>query len=293
MFGLVAVAIVVTYARFDTHELYHVSEGGVSGGFGRALVFLDFPVALAALPMIALAADRLRRRPAVIAVAVAAGLCAVVFWPGVVDQADLDAKPVNVLPAVGVGLALALTVAAGLLRARFRLHIGAAFLAALLLVLAVPWVAADLGFSLAGVPVLGSIWQTGELRHQPGVPGLHPAVHPGHHHGMDGVLLAVAALVLIPVARLVRSRALRVLAGAYLGLQLAYGLANAAQDAWLEQVVKRGWTRTEIPGVLHPSAGLAWLGIVLAACVFTAVVLRREPERSVGFPQLRSGVKRM
>jgi di/tricarboxylate transporter len=45
-------------------------------------VFLNFPVALAALPVVALAADRLRRRPLALGAAVvAAGLCAVVFCP--------------------------------------------------------------------------------------------------------------------------------------------------------------------------------------------------------------------
>ena len=58
----------------------------------------------------------------------------------------------------------------------------------------------------------------------------------GHHHGLDGVLLALSALLL---SRMQVTR-LRAVVGAYLALMLAYGLANAVQDAWLEQVVKRG-----------------------------------------------------
>src|ERR671931_1606521 len=49
LFGIVSVEIVVTYARIPPHELYHVSGNSVADGFGRAVVFLNFPVALAAL----------------------------------------------------------------------------------------------------------------------------------------------------------------------------------------------------------------------------------------------------
>src|SRR5919204_2410123 len=120
MFGLVAVEIVVTYSRVPPAKLYSVSGSGVGAGFGRALVFLNFPVALAALPVVALAAERLRRAPALVAAVVAAGLCSVVFWPGVVDQYDLDARRVNALPAAGVALAVALSLTAGLHRERVR-----------------------------------------------------------------------------------------------------------------------------------------------------------------------------
>src|ERR671935_2462846 len=101
MFAVVAVEIVVTYSRIPPAKLYSVSGTGLGAGFGRALVFLNFPVALAALPVVALAADRLRRAPALVAAVVAAGLCAVVVGPGVVDQYDLDARWVNALPAAG------------------------------------------------------------------------------------------------------------------------------------------------------------------------------------------------
>jgi hypothetical protein len=269
-FLVVAVEIVVTYSRIPPGELYHVSGTGVAAGFGRALVFLNFPIALAALPLIALASDQLREsRLAVATAMVAAGLCAIVFWPGVVDQADLDAKVVNALPAVGVALAAVLAVAARLFRAPARIDLRVAAVLVVLLLLALPWIAADLGFFLDGVPVLGSIFLTGKV-----VDG-HPAVHYGHHHGMDGVLLVVAALALIPALRRARIRALAVAATAYLGLQVAYGFANIANDGWLEQVVKRGWTGVEIPNVLRPAVSLPWFGIVLAAPVFAALLRRR------------------
>jgi hypothetical protein len=270
MFGLVAVEIVVTYSRVPPAKLYAVSGSGVAAAFGRALVFLNFPLALAALPVLALAAERLRR--GVVLAVVAAVLCSAVFWPGVVNQYDLDARPVNALAAVGVALAVVLSFAAGLHRERVRLR--AAPLA--LLLVAIPWLAADLGFHLDGVPVLHWIFLTGK------VVGVRAAVHLGHHHGMDGVLLAFAALLLVPLARRIRAPALRLLVGLYLGLEIAYGLANTAQDGWLEQVAKRGWTTHVIPSVLRPALTLPWLGIALAAAVFAALILRPVPARRSG-----------
>jgi len=272
IFALVAAEIVVTYSRIPPDELYSVSGTGLAAGFGRALVFLCFPVALAALPVVALAADRLRSAPALAGAVVAAALCSVVFWPGVVDQNDLDARPINALPAAGVALAVALSLAAGLHRERVRLRAAPG----LLLLLALPWLAAELGFHLDGVPVLGWIFLTGKMV------GPLAAVHLGHHHGMDGVLLTLAALLLVPLARRIRAHALRLAIGLYLGLQIAYGLANTAQDAWLEQVAKRGWTTHVIPSVLHPALTLPWLGIAAAAAVFAALILRPAPARRSG-----------
>ena len=278
MLGLVAAEIVVTYARIPPEKLYSVSGTGLGAGFGRALVFLNFPVALAALPVIALAADRLRRAPALLVTLIAGGLCSVVFWPGAVDQYDLDARAINALPAAGVALAVALSLAAGLHRERARLRAAPS----LLLLPAIPWLAAELGFHLDGVPVLGWIFLTGK------VVGVRAAVHLGHHHGMDGVLLTLAALLLVPLARRIRARGLRLLVGLYLGLQIAYGLANAAQDGWLEQVAKRGWTTHVIPSVLHPALTLPWLGIAVAAAVFAAFILRPAPARRSGRPGPRT-----
>jgi hypothetical protein len=269
LFGIVAVAVVITYARIPPEELYHVSGSGVLSGFGRAIVFLNFPVALAALPLIALAADRLRDRPVAVATAViAGGLCAVVFWPGVVDEADLDVRPINALPAAGVALALFLTAVSGLFRARARVHPAIAAFSVLLLFLALPWIAADLGFYLDGVPGLGRFFLTGTIYEG------HAAVHYGHHHGMDGVLLTLAAFAAVPLVRRAELRPLRIAVGLYVGLMIAYGLANAANDGWLEQVVKRGWVDTGIPSVLNPAITFPWLGIVLAAVVFSIPVLR-------------------
>jgi hypothetical protein len=282
--AIVAVEIVVTYSRLPAHELYHVSGTGIDAGLGRALVFLNFPVALAALPLIALAAERLRERWwAVPTAIVACLLCAVVVWPGVVDQADLDAKPINAVAAAGVALALVFLAAARVFTVPACLDLGLAAGVVLLLLIALPWIAAELGFYLDGVPVLGWVFLTGKV-----VAG-HPAVHHGHHHGMDGVLLVLAALATIPLLRGARGQTLRAAVGIYLGLQIAYGLANTANDGWGEQIVKRGWTEHTIPAVLRPAFSLAWLGIVVAAAAFSILVRRRaarwvQPERSASSP---------
>ena len=111
IWAAVLLAIVVTYARLEPADLYHVSREGLSGGLSRALVEVNFPIALAAIALVLVALAVLPARAWWIA-GPAIALCAVTAWPGVVDQDDLDARWVNAVPAVGVALALGLTVAA-------------------------------------------------------------------------------------------------------------------------------------------------------------------------------------
>ena len=278
LFGLVAVEVLVTYARLPLAELYNVSGTGFTAGAGRALVFVGYPTAFVAIAILALAADRLRGRALVAVAALAAVLCATVAWPGVVEQSDLDAKPANGLAAAGVLIALGLTALAlsrgGIGATRpfgGRWDVARLALAAILVAAAVPWLAAELGFTLEGVPGLGALFLTGEPRPEPGHPNL-TAVHLGHHHGMDGTLLALAALALSRVVRDVRSGFLRAALGLYLALMLAYGLANAVQDFWLEQLVKRGTTSLRIPSLIVPELSPAWAALLAAALLihFTA-----------------------
>ncbi len=285
LFAVVVLEITVTYARVSPHELYHVSGSGVSGGLGRGLVFLNFPTALVAIAVDIVLypwlATRLERGVAGLSIV----LAAVVAWPGVVEQADLDPKWVNAVPAIGSALALVLTAvvarrglgALGRSVARSR-----ALVAVAALVVSSPWLAADLGFFLDGVPLLGRLALTGALRTQPGDPVPHPAVHHGHHHGMDGTLLVLTALLLAPVAIELRRRRRGVLI-AYLSLMFCYGVGNIVNDAWLEQVVKRGWTAWQVPGVTTPALNGGWLVIVLAALVawltWLYVLTRRTSDR--------------
>jgi hypothetical protein len=281
--GLIGVATVVTYARIEPDELYHTSVGGLEGGFGRALVFLNYPVALAAIATLAVSLDRLGTRPMwLVAAGVAVVLCALVSAPGVVDQDDLDAKPVNALPAAGVALGFALFVLAlrrgglGRLGPRLRGDVIRVALAGVLLVAAIPWIFAELGL-YAPWPFLAE-----EVRPEPEEPSLR-AVHLGRHHGMDGTLLALTALALSRVLPQLRREWLRLVLAAYLSLMLVYGLANAAQDFWLEQVVKRDWTDERLPTVIRPALSVEWAVLVVAgAAVYVSwlALRRRAPQPS-------------
>jgi hypothetical protein len=290
LFAVVAVEILVTYSRLPAPELYHVSGSGFEGGLGRLLVFLNFPVALVAVAILAFLADRLPGRLLPAAALGGIVLSAAVFWPGVVKQSDLDARPVNAIAAIGVGVAVVLTAivwSAGRLERspRRRADPARAAVAIVVLLVALPWAAADLGFYLDGVPVLGWIFQTGDLRSQPNVLGLHPAVHHGHHHGMDGTLLVLTALLLSRALPAVRGPRVRSLLRAYLSLMLCYGVGNVANDAWVEQVVKRGWTDWEIPDVTQPKATVAWGIIVVAAAALWAVSAPTRRARSAPLPR--------
>ena len=55
---------------------------------------------------------------------------------------------------------------------------------------------------------------------------------------------------------------------------LCYAAGNIANDFWLEQVVKRGWTLWEVPDVTTPKASAAWAVIVVAAAVLWTLFVR-------------------
>ena len=272
--AIVTAAVLATYSWVEPEELYHVSGSGISGGLSRALVLLNFPVALAALPVIGLAVDRLREsRIAVGTAIVATILCLVVVVPGVVDAGDLDWRPVNILPAIGVGLTIALGVASGLFRDRLPVRPAVFAVVVVALVLSLPWLVAEWGFYLDGIPLLGWLFLTGTE-----VDG-HAAVHLGHHHGMDGTLLVLSALPLIPLSRRVTGRVLRVAIGCFAGLQIAYGLGNAVQDGWGEQVWKRGWVDDQMPSVLNPELSLPWLGILIAGALLAMLIVEHRADK--------------
>lgn len=200
------------------------------------------------------------------AVTAAVVLSAVVAVPGVVDQGDLDARWVNAVPAAGVALALAFAVrraAAGGVRwtASARGDGGRIALAAALLVLALPWVSAERGFH-----VPGDVFSSEKIVAEPGGERL-AAVHLGEHHGFAGVLLAWSALLLsrVPAGAAVR---------AYLSLMFAYGLVNAVQDGWDEQLWKRGWVDAKIPSALNPAPTPIWLVVVATEVAVYVLWLR-------------------
>jgi hypothetical protein len=266
------IAVIATYSRFPSSELYRFHHGGtVSGGFGRELVALNFPFALIGIALVGLTWPRLRGWLRIAGV-VAIILCAVVYFA--VDQSDLDAKPLNAVPALGLALAVALLFVVGVRsvpksRRGDRVRLG---LAAVLVFFCAPLIAAELGFFLDGVPFLGWFYETARLTTQPGVPGLHHAVHHGQHHGWQGTMLALTALAF---SRLPRPRVL----DAYLALMLAYGIGNLVNDDWLEQVVKRGWTNHEVPSILVPAANWGWAAVLVGAALIWWLWFR-QPSRT-------------
>ncbi|HET8873279.1 MAG TPA: hypothetical protein VFM83_06295, partial [Gaiellaceae bacterium] len=255
LFAAVGLAVFITYWRLPANELYNVSNEGLRNGASRLLVFLNYPVSLAAIPIAWLAADRLGARRAMWAAGTATVLCAVTAWPGVIDQNDLDAKPTNLVPVLGVAMAVVLSALAPweTIGAR-RLDLLRVGIAVVLVVAATPWIFATLGLYAPGDVFLGEEMRRG------GDGLLHPAVHLGEHEGLDGTLLALAALQL--------SRLRPRLAVAFvIGLMFVYGVGVAAQDDWNEQVVKRGWAGFRLPNVLHPTVNVTWFVVLVLAAI--------------------------
>jgi len=260
LYGLVALIVVITYSRIEPDLLYHVSQEGLRGGLSRVLVMLNFPTALMAIAVLALVAER--RHMAWWAIV---PLCGMIVVPGVVDESDLDSRWINVAPAIGVAIVLVLTLRTGIGvpgdSRGDRLRIAVAVVLGLF---ALPWLFAEVGFYIPGPIFLAHEQYQG-----------HASVHLGEHHGFEGYLLVLTALLLsrqLPNMR--HSTAL----AAYLSLMIPYGIGNMLNDGWNEQIVKRGWTTWKIPSVLQP--GLTWMwGLVIvagAAIFFTAFKQRRD-----------------
>jgi hypothetical protein len=291
-FAVVAAMVWITYARLPADVFYNVTGTGVRAGASRVLVLLGWPISIAAVALLAVAADRFlasspppaARRAAIAASVASALLCATIAWPGVIDEADLDAKPSNALAAVGVGIALALTLAA-VRRAgpgRFVHHrpgdgVGIALIV-VLLIAGIPWILANAGFYVGDVPGLRSIFMSKQILPEPGHPTLH-AVHLGNHEGIDGILLAATALALRRVLPQMRPTRLRGALSAYLALLLPYGVLVALNDGWNEQIVKRRWTSHGLPDVLTPSLNVGSAILLVATVVLYLVAFRVRTER--------------
>jgi hypothetical protein len=272
--------VFVTYWRLPPSVLWKVHNSGFIGGAGRAFVFLSFSAAVAAVGILPIVVDRLEDRRADLLGLSALILCATVALPGVQTESHLDPKWSNLPAVLGVALAFLLTVWASrngrreFPRTSARGDAARLVVGGLSLFFAAPYIAAELGFFLDGVPVLGSIFITGAIRPEPGSGYSHAAVHHGHHHGLDGFLLVATALLLSRLVGSIRRPVLRTLTAVYLALLLVYGLTNQVQDLWTEQFVKRGWTNWEIPNVLHPSLSAAWAAMIACGLVIYALFLR-------------------
>lgn len=273
LLAAVGLAIFATYWRLPPEELYNVSEEGLKLGTGRLLVYLNYPVSLVAIAIAWLAAERIATRRALVAAAAATVLCAVTAWPDVVDQHDLDAKAINFVPAVGVAMAFALSLRAPWERVgRRRLDPLRAVIGIAVWLVALPWVAAVLGFNFPGDVFLGEELRLG------GEGETYEAVHLGDHEGLDGALLVTAALLLTRLRH-------RLALGILLGLAFVYGLAVEWRDFWFEQVVKRDWTSWAPPQVLTPRLSLAWATLIALAVLIALGVRRLEgPGRPAAGP---------
>ena len=89
-------------------------------------------------------------------------------------------------------------------------------------------------------------------------------------------LLVLAALLLSRALPTVRRAGARSMLRAYLSLMLCYGVGNIANDFWIEQVWKRGWTTWQIPNVLEPKVTVAWGLIVLGAAALYAIAVAAQ-----------------
>lgn len=279
LLATVAVEIFVTYTRVPAAELYYVSGSGAGLAVQQVLLFVGFPVGLVAVFIAGVALDRVSPRGALLVVAGMAGLAITALAGTGVDEVDAEIRAVSVLSVSGVAIALALCVLAarqGGLESLSRLpgdRVRAAIAIGIGLI-SIPWLLADLGFAVDQVPGLRDIFISESARPDPGKPLPFSAVHDGHHHGMDGVLVAWSALLASRLLPELTSRRLRGLLGPYLALLLVFGLANALQDFWTEQVVKRGLASFELPRFTVISADVKWLILLLVAAGAYVTVLR-------------------
>jgi hypothetical protein len=273
LWGVLMVCVVITYSRLPPAETYHVSREGLAGGLSRALTVANFPFGLVAIALMLVAMAALPRRVWWVA-GVGIALCATI--PLFNEQANLDAHWGNAIPAVGVAIAAILTVAA-------TRRAGSAFaprqpwdttrivVAIAVLLVSLPWLTAEVGIHFPGDFFMGE-----ELGMEKDGTVI-AAVHLGHHHGLDGAALVLTALLLSRVA--VPTFRLRLAVQAYVGLMLAYGSVNFVQDAWNEQLYKRGWTGTSIPSAILPSLTPIWL-VILGLGSIAAFAFRWEDERA-------------
>jgi hypothetical protein len=262
------VLVLVTYSRTDADELYHVHGHGIRLGLSRAVVHTNWPFALVAIVLVLVAMRSLPARAWWVAGASIA-LCATM--PLFVSQAHLNARSGNAIPAAGAALALGLTVAAARrsgrsFEPRLRGDLVRVVVAVVVLVLSLPWIAAELGFHLPGDVFMG------DEQFPIGNGQLEAAVHLGEHHGWHGSLMLLSALVLS------RVQADGKLGGWLLGATAAlaaYGAVNATQDFWNEQLVKRGTVDWTMPSALYPGLKPITLVTILLA-VLVAWLLARE-----------------
>ena len=175
----------------------------------------------------------------------AIALCATM--PLFVSQSHLNARWQNLVPGIGVALALGLGVAAirragTSLQPRLPGDPVRLILAAVVLVLSLPWIAAELGFHLPGISSWGrALPNGGRAPRGGGAPRRAPRMAWLADATLRAFLSRVQAAGRLRISLLVGTAALA-----------AYGAVNATQDFWQEQLVKRGTVDWAIPSALYP-----------------------------------------
>lgn len=280
LFLVVCIEILVAYTRTKPGELIGVPRTGLSVAITDAIGFLAFPTGLVAIGVALVIWDRFPGGAVRVVAGCAVALSAGVFVPGVAEAEEVEValNPQRVVAAGAVLTLFLQTVRAARrygvrgLRPRIAGDLPRLVLAAAIAFAALPWFAADLTLSLDHVPGLSRVFLTDVLRSEPARTGLNPAVHDGHHHGMDGALLALAALAMSRLVHQLDGWRRAALAG-LCGLLLVYGFANALEDFWLEQVVKRGASTYVFPKMLTPRGAAAFGWIALAGIAISALIL--------------------
>lgn len=274
-------AALITYTRLQPRSTYHFNATGfVGGGLSRIVTELNYPIAMAAIPLAVISFARLGGRRVGALTVVAVALCLVAFVPGVNSVADLTARWINA-PAV-IGCALALGVSAAAIRACGGTLVGGrngwdglrVVLGFAVAVWSIPWLFAVLGSYVSDAPLLGDVFRA----HQP-TPGdpVLASVHLGLHEGLAGSQMVLTALLLSRTLRTIPSRPwLRASVSVYLGLLFSYGGIVSLNDVWNEQLVKRGTFDFQLPYLLTPSLSWDWAILLLSAAAVHLLWFRRE-----------------
>ena len=183
------------------------------------------------------------------AAAPAIGLCATIPWFN--EQKNLDAHWGNAIPALGVVIAAVLTAAATRragpsLASRRPWDTARVIIVAVVLLISLPWLSAELGFHFPGDVFMGEEI----IPEKDGT--LIAAVHLGHHHGEDGALLLITALLLSRV--FVETRGLRIAITSYLGLMLVVRRGQL-RPGRVERAIREAWLDGREDSVGDPALG--------------------------------------
>jgi hypothetical protein len=238
-------------------------------------------VAIGVLPIAVSRLERRDRLPVSLGAVATGGVAGVALKRAGTGKSVISRE--DVLAAVGIGAALGATAGSawkggvGPVRGIERHDTARAIVAAGLGANGLPWFLADLGMYAGDLPGLGRLVLSRQLLPEG---ASWPAVHLGHHHGLDGTLLGLAALTLSRALPEVRPAVLREGLSLYLAFLLVYGTMRAVEDGWNEQVVKRGWSRRRVPLIVvrrRPVRPRLWAGMLGCAAAIHVIWFRRRP----------------